>query len=108
MRPYKLTDMSNRTVDLDDVAIYAHLPSTRDELDDRMWKNIGFALSYMDYMNRESFPMDCAQRIRVTHLVARFCREGHEERGDGTLKRSDPQWLREQVFVFEDEIENMC
>ena len=108
MRPYRLTDTSGETVDLDDEAIYAHLPSTHEELRDRMWKDIGYALSYMDYIHRDRFPLDNEQRIRVTVLVTRFWREGCEDLESGTLKRSVPRWLREQIYVFEDEIENMC
>jgi len=108
MRPYKLTDMSGETVDLDDDKIYAHLPAEYEPLRDRMWKEIGYALSYMDFIHRESFPMDGRQRIRVTELIAKFWREGDEELEDGTMKMVDPRWLKEQILVFEDEIENMC
>ena len=110
---YKLTDLSGETVDLDDETTYVHLPSTYEELWTRMMKEIGYALSYMDYIHRESFPMDSPQRIRVTELVARFWREGREElwpneERDGNMKRFDVRWLKEQILVFEDEIENMC
>lgn len=105
---YALTSLHGGHVDLDDESIYEHLPNTRDELTARMWQEIGYALSYMDYIHRESYPMDSRQRIRVMELVARFWREGREELEDGTLKSANVRWLREQVFVFQDEIENMC
>ena len=112
MRLYKLTDTSGKTADLDDDAVYRHLPAAADELRDRMLRQVGFALSYMDFIHRDAFPLDNPQRVRVTKLVAKFWREGYKDRDrdlvDAALKVTDPKWLREQVFVFEDEIENMC
>lgn len=114
MRLYHLTDLSHETVDLDNESIYATLPSNVEELYDRMLRNIGYALSYIDYIWPDRYPSDSRQRLRVSELIAHFWHEGHEERWpgdairDGNQKRFDPRWLREQVFVFEDEIENMC
>jgi hypothetical protein len=108
MRLYKVTGPHGGEVDLDDAATYEDLPKTCDELTTRMWKEIGYALSYMDFIHRDSFPLDNKQRIRVTALVARFWREGHEEAADNALNCSNVRWLQEQIFVFEDEIENMC
>lgn len=108
MRPYKSTGMFQETFDLDDETTYANLPNEEEELTNRMWKNIGFALSYMDFIHRDLYPMDSRQRIRVTELIAKFWREGREDMPDGDMKRGDVRWLKEQIFIFEDETENMC
>ena len=108
MRPYKLTDMSHETVDLDDPSIYEYLPNTIDELFDRMCKNIGYVLSYMDFIHRDIYPMDARQRVRVNELVAKFWREEKEYDAKDQRKRMDLLWMKEQVFIFEDETENMC
>ena len=114
MRRYHLTDMSDETVDLDNESIYSGLPSTEKELFNRMLQNIGYALSYMDFIWKDSFPLDARQRVRVNELITKFWSEGREERWPGepereaNQKRFDPRWLKEQIFIFEDEIENMC
>lgn len=107
MRLYTLTDLSNETVDLDDPTIYEYLPNTSDELFDRMCKEIGYALSYMDFIHRDVFPSDDPQRIRVLELIAKFWRE-EKEFPNGQRRRLDVAWMKEQVYIFEDETENMC
>ncbi len=106
MRSYRLTDLSNKVVDLDDGSIYSHLPDDYDSLFNLMCKEIGFALSYMDFIHRELFPLTSEQRIRVNELVDKFWKERREKKYFGGPESI--LWMREQVYVLQDEIENMC
>ncbi len=121
-------------VDLDDPETYKHLPNTYKELDDLMIRRIGYALLYMDYFKdrRKFFPkrkpkpnmvkaselwpnnkkwkgpeyidMNSGgydQRQRVQLLIQDYAdnrRKGYE----------DLMWLKEQIYMFHEEIENMC
>lgn len=100
MRTYK--DSFGHEFDLDEEETYSHLPKEARALDDRMFKEIGYALCYMDNFHPEDFPVKGrGQRQRVELRIHNFCenRMAHYE---------DVIWLREQVFLFEDETENMC
>lgn len=95
--------MYQEEVDLDNQETYSYLPNNSKELDDRMFRNIGFALVYMDWFHHEHFLDGCGweQRVRVKELITNFA----DNRKD---HYTDIMWLKEQVFLFEDEIENMC
>jgi hypothetical protein len=112
-------------VDLDDPKIYDYLPNTCAELRDRMFKNIGYALVYMDYFpsRKGLFPKrkkkvkmyalkkggkkfdinngSYYQRLRVYELIKNFADNEREN-------YKNIMWYKEQVFIFEDETENMC
>ena len=117
MRIYKCTYLSGLEVDLDDPATYKHLPSDCKVLDDLMFKEIGQAICYMDYFHPEIYRVSSSsnilnqihgkgydtggQRERVMELIKDFCenRQNHY---------NDVLWLQEQVFLIQDETENMC
>ena len=113
-------------VDLDDPKTYDYLPKTTKELDALMFKEIGYAIHYMDYLpsRKGLFPkrkrkpnmvkhpfaknkmIDCAnvsynQRKRVEALILNFS-TNRQENNNNVL------WYQEQVFLFQDETENMC
>lgn len=99
-------------VDLDDPNTYSYLPDDVKLLDDMMFKDIGYALCYMDYFHPEMFPKkkteskdlngaSYSQRIRVYNLIKEFTNTRH-------FHYSDVLWYKEKVFLFQDEIENMC
>lgn len=130
MRKFKQS-FDGREVDLDNPKTYKHLPKGVSELDDLMILKIGQALLYMDYFPRRKgmFPAkklkpkmvricDMSpdwrskrkidinnsgwhQRQRVIKLIKVFANNRHNKWGD-------VQWFREQVFLFDDETENMC
>ena len=130
----KFTTSDSQNVDLDNPKTYSHLPNTYDELRDIMFKQIGYAIVYMDYFPQRNgffpkrkkkdkfvkfsdmFPNYEAddklieinnvaynQRLRVIELIKKFAENEREHLGDDNL-----MWLKEQIFIFEDETENMC
>lgn len=126
MRKYKQS-FNRKEVDLDDQNIYKYLPDTIDELNFRMLREIGYATCYMDYWHPDIFnkrkrrpilegfneeqisqgyPDGLAnsgyyQRQRVYKLIENFTKNRTDNWGNIL-------WFKEQVFLFEDEIENMC
>lgn len=115
-------------VDLDNPETYNHLPQTINELNDRMLKNIGYVTCYMDYWHPDIFLKEKGepdfsrdwtqeeidfgwpdkivnsgyyQRVRVNKLIEDFTSNRREN-------WQNLQWFLEQVYMFEDETENMC
>jgi uncharacterized membrane protein len=90
--------------DLDDINIYDYLPNDVKLLDDLMFKEIGYALCYMDYFHPDVFDdkiFSGNQKERVINLIKDFTenRINHY---------SDVNWYKEKIFLFQDEINNMC
>jgi len=93
-------DAFGEIVDLDDKVTYDYLPDTSKELRDLMFSEIGFAHWYMNYHHPEIFKGH-EQEARVKKLIKQFT--------DGYRKTIDtPIWLKEQIYLFQDETENMC
>ena len=115
-----------KEVDLDDPKTYDYLPKTEKELDALMFREIGYALVYMDYFpsRKGLFPkrkrkpnmvehpyangkmVDIAntsydQRKRVEALIQNFATERKNN-------YNNILWYQEQIFLFQDETENMC
>jgi hypothetical protein len=129
MRKYKPVYFPE--VDLDDPKTYDYLPKDYKSLRNLMFREIGYAICYMDYFpNRKGFYpkekqkpdkvricdmfpnqkskklIDIAnvsykQRKRVEKMIKFFA-----ENEDKHMK--DLMWFKEQIFLFQDEIENMC
>lgn len=115
-------------VDLDNPETYKHLPNNAKELDGMMLKEIGYVICYMDYWHTDIFGKEKLepnmerdwtieqiekgypdafansgfyQRQRVNELVKKFTEN----------RRNNYQnimWYKEQIFLFQDETENMC
>ena len=100
MRKFKTSPYGDM-VDLDDPKVYNYLPQNVKDLGNLMLKEIGYALSYMDYIHPDVFDDKCDQRIRVKKLITDFWkkRKNNYENID---------WYKEQIFLFQDETENMC
>ena len=101
MREYKCSDLSGEVVDLDDPKTYDYLPDEAKELNDLMLREIGYALSYMDYIHTDIFPPNDDQRERVVKLIKAFWKSRRDN-------WENPMWFKEQIFLFQDETENMC
>ena len=115
-------------VDLDNPETYKHLPKTINKLNDRMLREIGYAICYMDYWNPDIFEKekqlpDMTRNWTEEEIAKGYPRimanSGYEQRqrvykliDDFTKNRRDNwkniMWFKEQVFLMEDEIENMC
>ncbi len=85
-------------VDLDDPRTYDHLPKGCEELDRRMFMRIGQALIYVKYFYPD---WDKAQKGRINVLIKNFADNRREN-------YKNFKWYREQLFLFEEETENMC
>jgi hypothetical protein len=132
VREYKLQIPGGGTVDLDDPKTYEYLPNTHEELDRLMFREIGYALCYMDFFSDrvDLFPKEkqpeewvsitewypnhpnperkvdianCSynQRLRINEKIKNFC-DNRKHNYNNLL------WYKEQIFLFQDEIENMC
>lgn len=123
MREYKM-HFDGHKVDLDDPKIYDYLPKTEKALETLMFCAIGKALCYMDHLNsrkgifskrkrKDRFieyepgkrvEMNNAgynQRQRIYKLINNFSNNRHNN-------YKNLQWFKEQIFLFQDETENMC
>lgn len=110
MRIFKTSPFGDE-VDLDDSQTYDCLPNDLRMLDDLMFKEIGYALCYMDYFHSEIYSKEKSenslinscylQRQRVNKLIKDFTDERKNH-------YTDVLWYQEQIFLFQDEIENMC
>ena len=101
MRKYKLQPFGNIEVDLDDPKTYDLLPKTTEELRSLMFENIGYAYCYMNYYHKDSYIKYPDQKNTIEQMIEYFTNNEKQNR-DNVL------WYQEQVFLFEDEIENMC
>jgi hypothetical protein len=96
MREFRTAMMG--TVDLDDPKTYEYLPQTEKELDNKMFEEIGKALVYVKYF-RPGWDKKQVKRINI--LIKDFADNRQKNYGN-------VQWIKEQVFMFQDETENMC
>jgi hypothetical protein len=94
-------DLGETEVDLDDPKTYSHLPQDIKELWKLMLSEIGYAYCYMNFLEKDIFPKGNAQKKRVKKLIKSFL-DGRNKNRDNVL------WYQEQVFLFQDETENMC
>lgn len=103
MREFKCQPFYDDIVDLDNPETYKHLPDNIKELRYLMLREIGYALCYMNYWHKDWFSdsRDGGQRIKVEELIKNFT---ENERSN----YSNIMWYKEQVFLFQDQIENMC
>jgi hypothetical protein len=88
-------------VDLDNPETYKHLPDDLRKLDDMMFKEIGQTLVYMNYFRKEYYPTNDKQRKREKVLIKNFAENRHNN-------HQNIMWYKEQIFLFQDETENMC
>ena len=102
MRKFIWRSFGSVEVDLDDPKTYEHLPQTIKELRTLMLSEIGYSYCYMNHWHKDVFgAKDDGQKERVEKLVKNFTDNERENRGNVL-------WYQEQIFIFQDEIENMC
>ena len=66
-----------------------------------MFENIGYVYCYMNHYHKDSYIKYPDQKNKVAQMIEYFT--SHEKQN-----RDNVLWYQEQVFLFEDEIENMC
>lgn len=88
-------------VDLDNPDTFSYLPDDAPQLRDLLFKEYGWSQLYMNYLHSDVFGQDDIQRKRIHDFMKNYS-ENHLKNYDNVL------WLKEQVFLFQDEIENMC
>jgi len=111
MREFKCSPFADDIVDLDDPETYKYLPNSIDELNNKMLQEIGYSLCYMDFWHPDVFFKERGdkekpnwgyeQRQRVYKLIENFTKNRNDN-------WKNIMWFKEQVFLFQDEIENMC
>lgn len=102
MRKFNTGGLDNLEVDLDDESLYSHLPDNLEVLRSLMFQEIGYVYCYMDFWHNDIFGKnDGGQRERVIKIIKNFTDNENNHRGDR-------QWLKEKIFIFQCEIENMC
>lgn len=104
MRKFLCRPFRDFEVDLDDPKTYAHLPKTTSKLDDRMLQKIGYTYCYMNFWHKKDYDewdVCIEQKSRIELLIKNFTENRKHN-------YNNVNWYREQVFLFEDEIENMC
>lgn len=103
MREFKCS-FDGEIVDLDDSKLYDYLPNTQKELRDLMFSIIGYVICYMDYWHSDWFGdtnRDGGQKTRVCNLIKYFT-ENERPNYNNLI------WYKEQIFILQDETENMC
>ena len=112
MREYKCSFYGD-IVDLDNPKTYDYLSKDIKILREKLYKEFGQAFCYMDgfhpdifvkTINKQSNRLLIAgynQRLRVNKLLKKFIK--------GFYKHyNDVLWYQEQIFLLQDECENMC
>ena len=122
-------------VDLDDPKTYEYLPDNEKELDNLMFREIGYALVYMDsFPSKKSLFPKRKRKPEMVKIKDMFPNSKHHKNSDreidinngGYYQRQrvykliknfaenrrhnygNIMWLKEQVYLFQDETENMC
>lgn len=101
MRIFRVSPFGEE-VDLDNPELYKYLPDNADELRNIFYREVGYSYIYMNYFhyNNEKDIWD-SQRKNIEIMIKDF--------SDNFKKKyNDIMWLKEKVFLFQDEIENMC
>lgn len=139
MRKYK--PAFGKEIDLDNPKTYSFLPKTKEELRNLMFREIGYAIVYMDFFpdRKKYFPKNKQkskmvkmsdmfpnakypnkkidinnssynQRQRIYKLIKYFAENENKYSytEDKNKKLKNLMWYKEQVFLFQDETENMC
>jgi len=85
--------------DLDDPDTYSYLPNTIEKVRDQMYNEMGFSLLYMDFFHPGEFSKSDPQRKRIKKLIKSYIADKFN---------TSLLWHQEQLFLFQDETENMC
>lgn len=91
-------------VDLDDQTIYDYLPNTTKELRQLLLSEIGYYYCYVNFWHKETYDQwdSClSQKARVEEFINDFTKT-EKENYDNIM------WYKEKIFLFQEEIENMC
>ena len=99
----KFRDAFGHDIDLDDPKTYENLPDNVKELDDLMFREIGYAYTYMNHFHPDIFLKGRAggQMERVEKLIYKFSIERK-------YNYENVKWYQETIYIFQDETENMC
>jgi len=97
-----ISQMFCRDVDLDNPETYSYLPDSISVLRDMMFAHIGYYHCYINHWHKDWFHNgNNGQKTRVEKLIENFTENESEH-------YYDVRWYQEQIFLFEEETENMC
>ena len=94
----KFTDFLGYEFDLDDPETYEYLPQTWKDADNMMMQEIGYAYLYFEHWHTD---WQKNQIDWVYKLIEEYA-EGRRHNCNNLL------WIQEKLYIFMDEIENMC
>jgi hypothetical protein len=90
-------------VDLDDPATYKHLPQEKDKVLERLYQEVGYAHLYIMGKKWERLSKEQVRRVRaLTEEISKFFGWDKNMWNESTI------FWQEKLFIFLDEIENMC
>jgi hypothetical protein len=105
MRIFKCRPFGDFDVDLDDPKTYEYLPDTTKELRQIMLSEIGYSHCYLNYWHKDdgfgNRKTNGNQIRRIESLIKNFTENERDN-------YNNVMWYKEQIFLFQDEIENMC
>ena len=100
MRKFKTFEGSE--VNLDNSKTYKHLPQNTKELRQLMWLEIGYTYCYMSFWYKDIFKKQGRKQKKQVKLFIKNFIKNEEQNYENVL------WYQEQIFLFQNEIENMC
>ena len=101
MRNY-VTSPHGDMFDLDNPKTFEYLPNVIKELRDLMFREVGYFYCYFNFWHKDFKRLqECGQRERVENLIKDFTENEKQH-------YEDIVWYKEQVFIFQDAIENLC
>lgn len=96
MREFKTAD--GEIVDLDNSETYCYMSDDISKIQFQIQQEIGFYYCYVNYWHPD---WDEKQEARVEELIKKYANGRRDN-------RNNLPWHRETLFIFQDEIENMC
>lgn len=101
----EFTTALGHKVDLDDPATYKYLPQEKDKVLEKLYQEVGYAHLYIMGTKWERYSKEQVKRVReLTEEISKFFGAGA---GKNMWAQSTIFW-QEKLFIFLDEIENMC
>lgn len=101
MRIFKTSPFGDEC-DLDDPKLYSYLPDDFYELRNILFKEIGYSYWYMNYLHNYSGYLGFESQKERIHIMIKDFTDNYNENINNIM------WIKEKIFLFQNEIENMC
>jgi len=88
--------------DLDNPETFKYLPDDAQKLRDIFFKEVGYSYWYMNFLHKDIWKKSGdGQKNRINKMIQSYTDNWSEH-------FNDILWLKEHIFLLQDEIENMC